>query len=160
MAGAAAVRSVTAPLAFLAMAIPLPALVINAATLPLQVTASQIAETTLRTAGVAVFRDGNVLELPAATLEVAQACSGLRSTRSFSRSSRRLGTAGIFWSLGRRRGYNSFARRRRSRAARASPAPKTSENVPGSGTVLAFAVSVAVTLPSISGSTAKKTKEL
>jgi exosortase len=79
IAGGAALRIVTAPLAFLAMAIPLPALVVNAATLPLQVTASQIAETTLRTAGVAVFRDGNVLELPAATLEVAQACSGLRS---------------------------------------------------------------------------------
>jgi exosortase/archaeosortase family protein len=30
-------------------------------------------------AGVAVFRDGNLLELPSTTLEVAEACSGLRS---------------------------------------------------------------------------------
>jgi exosortase len=79
VAGTAVVRVMTAPLAFLLMAVPLPALLVNAVTLPLQFTASQIAETTLTTAGVAVFRDGNVLELPSATLQVAEACSGLRS---------------------------------------------------------------------------------
>jgi len=79
VAGTAVVRAMRAPLVFLLMAVPLPALVINTVTLPLQFTASQIAETTLTTAGVAVFRDGNVLELPSATLEVAEACSGLRS---------------------------------------------------------------------------------
>ena len=79
VAGAAVVRVMAAPLAFLLMAVPLPALLVNAVTLPLQFTASQIADTTLTTAGVAVFRDGNVLELPSATLQVAEACSGLRS---------------------------------------------------------------------------------
>src|SRR5262245_4512403 len=79
LAGAAVVRVTTAPLAFLLMAVPLPTLVVNAVTLPLQFIASQIADATLTTAGVAVFRDGNVLELPSATLEVAEACSGLRS---------------------------------------------------------------------------------
>jgi exosortase len=29
--------------------------------------------------GVSVFRDGNLLELPSTTLEIADACSGLRS---------------------------------------------------------------------------------
>jgi exosortase len=79
VAGAAVVRVLAAPLAFVLMAVPLPALIVNAVTLPLQFTASQIAESTLTTAGVAVFRDGNVLELPSATLQVAEACSGLRS---------------------------------------------------------------------------------
>jgi len=79
VAGAALVRVLAAPLAFVLMAVPLPALIVNAVTLPLQFTASQIAESTLTTAGVAVFRDGNVLELPSATLQVAEACSGLRS---------------------------------------------------------------------------------
>jgi exosortase len=77
--GAAVVGVLAAPLAFVLMAVPLPALIVNAVTLPLQFTASQIAESTLTTAGVAVFRDGNVLELPSATLQVAEACSGLRS---------------------------------------------------------------------------------
>ena len=44
--------------------------------------ASALAETTLSAAGVPVFRDGNVLELPAVTLQVAEACSGLRSAVS------------------------------------------------------------------------------
>jgi len=79
VAGAAVVRVLAAPLAFVLMAVPLPALIVNAVTLPLQFTASQIAESTLVTAGVAVFRDGNVLELPSTTLQVAEACSGLRS---------------------------------------------------------------------------------
>lgn len=79
LTGARAMRTMAAPLAFLAMAIPLPALLVNAITLPLQFIASRIAEATLTFAGVPVFRDGNVLALPSATLEVAQACSGLRS---------------------------------------------------------------------------------
>jgi exosortase len=79
LAGARAVRTVASPLVFLLMAIPLPALVINAVTLPLQLVASRIGETTLMAAGISVFRDGNLLELPSTTLEIADACSGLRS---------------------------------------------------------------------------------
>jgi exosortase len=79
VAGVAVVRVMAAPLAFLLMSVPLPALLVNAVTLPLQFLASRIAEGTLAASGVAVFRDGNVLELPSATLQVAEACSGLRS---------------------------------------------------------------------------------
>jgi exosortase len=80
--GAGSIRAAAAPLVFLLIAIPLPALVVNAVTLPLQLTASHIAEHTISAAGVAVFRDGNVLELPSGSLEVAEACSGLRSAVS------------------------------------------------------------------------------
>lgn len=79
LTGGRAVRALAAPLLFLLVAIPLPALVVNALTLPLQTVASRIGEAGLNAAGVAVFRDGNLLELPSATLEVAEACSGLRS---------------------------------------------------------------------------------
>jgi exosortase len=79
LAGGRAVRTVLAPLAFLLIAIPPPELLVNAMTLPLQLIASRIAETTLTLAGVPVFRDGNLLELPSAALQVAEACSGLRS---------------------------------------------------------------------------------
>jgi len=79
VAGGGATRMTAAPLVFLLLAVPLPALVVNTITLPLQLTASRIAEATLVASGIPVFRDGNVLELPSASLEVAQACSGLRS---------------------------------------------------------------------------------
>jgi exosortase D (VPLPA-CTERM-specific) len=79
LTGARALRAMAAPLVFLLIAIPLPALVVNAVTLPLQLLASRLGEATLSAAGVAVFRDGNLIELPSTTLEVAEACSGLRS---------------------------------------------------------------------------------
>jgi exosortase len=79
LAGGRALRTLTAPIAFLAIAVPLPALVVNAITLPLQLVASRIAEGALAAGGLPVYRDGNLLMLPSATLEVAEACSGLRS---------------------------------------------------------------------------------
>jgi exosortase len=79
LAGRRALRTIAAPLLFLALAVPLPSLVAGAVTLPLQLTASRVAEASLTTMGVAVFRDGNVLELPSTALQVAEACSGLRS---------------------------------------------------------------------------------
>jgi len=77
--GVRAARLMAVPLVFLLIAIPLPSLVVNSVTLPLQFVASHIAESALMLASVPVFRDGNLLTLPSATLEVAQACSGLRS---------------------------------------------------------------------------------
>jgi exosortase len=79
LAGARAVRALAAPLAFLLIAVPLPELLVNTITLPLQLIASRIAEAMLALAGVPVFRDGNLLELPSTVLQVAEACSGLRS---------------------------------------------------------------------------------
>jgi exosortase len=82
LAGRAAARTMAAPLMFLLLAIPIPELVVNAVTLPLQLMASHVAESTLALSGVPVFREGNVLELPSVTLQVAEACSGLRSAVS------------------------------------------------------------------------------
>lgn len=67
------------PVLFLLLMIPLPAIVFNQIAFPLQVFASQVGEVTIRAAGVPVLRDGNVLELEALRLEVAEACSGIRS---------------------------------------------------------------------------------
>jgi exosortase len=70
------------PWAFLLLMIPIPAIVFNQITFPLQILASKVASTTLPWMGVPVFREGNVINLPAMQLEVAEACSGIRSLMS------------------------------------------------------------------------------
>jgi exosortase len=64
------------------LAIPLPVLVMNQITFPLQIKASEFASALLPLAGVPVLREGNVIQLPAMQLEVAEACSGIRSLMS------------------------------------------------------------------------------
>jgi len=82
LAGAGPASAAFAPLMFLLLAIPLPELVVTALTSSLQTVAARIAEIALVNGGIAVYRDGNVLELPATTLQVVEACSGLRSVVS------------------------------------------------------------------------------
>jgi exosortase len=67
------------PLAFLLLMIPLPAIIFNQITFPLQLLASRFGETTLGAVNIPVLREGNVLILANTTLEVAEACSGIRS---------------------------------------------------------------------------------
>ena len=67
------------PIGFLLLAIPLPAIVFNQIAFPLQLLASQAGESVIAAAGIPVLREGNVLHLPVRTLEVAEACSGIRS---------------------------------------------------------------------------------
>lgn len=67
------------PLAFLLLMIPLPAIIFNQIAFPLQLLASRAGEAVINVAGIPVVREGNVLQLPSQTLEVAEACSGIRS---------------------------------------------------------------------------------
>jgi len=82
LAGARAAAEAFAPLVFLLIAIPLPELIVTTLTSSLQTVAARTAETTLFAAGIPVYRDGNVLELPTSTLQIVEACSGLRSVVS------------------------------------------------------------------------------
>lgn len=77
-------RAVLFPLLFLILMIPIPAIVFNQITFPLQILASKLAAATLPWFGVPVLREGNVINLPAMPLEVAEACSGIRSLLSLS----------------------------------------------------------------------------
>jgi exosortase len=72
-------RRAAFPLALVALAIPLPAIVLNQITLPLQLVASRAGEAAIAGAGIPVLREGNLLILADTTLEVAEACSGIRS---------------------------------------------------------------------------------
>jgi exosortase len=82
LAGRRALAAAFVPLLFLLLAIPLPDLVVTTLTSSLQTVAARSAEATLTAAGIAVYRDGNVLQLPSTTLQIAEACSGLRSAVS------------------------------------------------------------------------------
>jgi exosortase len=75
-------RAILFPLAFLVMMIPIPAIVFNQITFPLQIFASKVASTILPWLGVPILREGNVILLPSIALEVADACSGIRSLMS------------------------------------------------------------------------------
>jgi exosortase len=67
------------PLAFMLLMIPLPAIIFNQIAFPLQLLASHVGEYGVRAANIPILREGNVLILANATLEVAEACSGIRS---------------------------------------------------------------------------------
>lgn len=75
-------RAVFFPWIFLLFMIPIPAIILNQITFPLQLLASKAAAVTLPLVGVPVLREGNIIQLPAMALEVAEACSGIRSLMS------------------------------------------------------------------------------
>jgi exosortase len=75
-------RAVLFPWAFLILMIPIPSIIFNQITFPLQLLASKVASNVLPLAGVPVLREGNVIGLPLMQLEVAEACSGIRSLLS------------------------------------------------------------------------------
>jgi len=77
--GFATIRLLLYPLILLFMMFPLPGFVLERLTLPLQLTASKLAEQLLEWFGYSVLREGNILLLPGQTLSIAEACSGLRS---------------------------------------------------------------------------------
>ena len=70
------------PLAFLFLMIPIPSILFNQIAFPLQLLASQFASSLLSLSGVPVLREGNIIQLPVMTLEVVEACSGIRSLMS------------------------------------------------------------------------------
>ena len=75
-------RGLLFPWACLFLAIPIPAIIFNQITFPLQLLASKLGASILPFLGVPVLREGNILQLPALSLEVAEACSGIRSLLS------------------------------------------------------------------------------
>ncbi|HKV26640.1 MAG TPA: exosortase A [Candidatus Acidoferrales bacterium] len=79
LAGWKMLRAVSFPLGFLVLMIPIPVLIYNQITFPLQLLASRFATFWLQLVNVPVLREGNLIILPNYTLEVVEACSGIRS---------------------------------------------------------------------------------
>jgi exosortase len=70
------------PLFLLFFMVPIPAVVYNRITFPLQLLASRLAAGALTVISIPVLREGNILELPNQRLSVVEACSGIRSLLS------------------------------------------------------------------------------
>lgn len=79
LGGKAWVQELLLPLALMLFMIPIPQIIYARLTLGLQMLASQLGETLIGWMGIPVMRTGNLLELPSQTLNIVDACSGVRS---------------------------------------------------------------------------------
>ena len=75
-------RALLFPWAFLFLMLPIPAILFNRITLPLQFLASELGSAIMAALGVPVLLQGNVIQLPTMVLQVVEACSGIRSLMS------------------------------------------------------------------------------
>jgi len=82
LAGWQVLRAISFPIGYLFFMIPLPAIVYYQLTFPLQLWASRLGAAGLVALGVHTIREGNLLILPNCTLNVVEACSGIRSLLS------------------------------------------------------------------------------
>ncbi|MCD4683218.1 MAG: exosortase/archaeosortase family protein [Bacteroidales bacterium] len=70
------------PLFFLFFMIPVPGQIYSSLTVPLQLIVSELSVSLASSFGLAILREGNIIHLPDQTLQVVQACSGIRSLMS------------------------------------------------------------------------------
>jgi len=76
--GARCLRRAAFPVGFLLFMVPLPRPIVDAVTLDLQLFVARFAGATLELLDIPVHQDGLLIVLPAVTLQVAEACNGLR----------------------------------------------------------------------------------
>lgn len=79
LGGVEYLKGLAFPLGYLIFMIPLPAIVFNAIAFPLQMLASWLGTWFMQSIGIPVLREGNLLYIPSMTMEVVEACSGIRS---------------------------------------------------------------------------------
>ncbi len=79
LGGTQYLRTFAFPLFLLFFMVPIPAIIYNQITFPLQLLASRVAEDSISLLQIPVIREGNVLVLANQSLNVVEACSGIRS---------------------------------------------------------------------------------
>ncbi len=80
--GTQMLRSLSFPILYLLFMIPVPFTLFEMIAIPLQTLAASFATASLQLFNIPVLREGNIIELANTRLEVAQACSGIRSLMS------------------------------------------------------------------------------
>lgn len=78
--GPRSLKSAAFPAVFLLLAIPIPVAIVEKVSFALQAASAELSHALFRLLGVPVFRQGHVFSLPGLTIEVAEECSGIRST--------------------------------------------------------------------------------
>jgi exosortase len=79
LGGTEFLKKLAFPLGLLFLMVPIPAVIYNQITLPLQMLASELAAWALDMFGIPVLREGNILDVSGHLLSVVEACSGIRS---------------------------------------------------------------------------------
>jgi exosortase len=67
------------PMGLLLLMIPLPAIIFYQITFPLQLLASTLAAHLIQLTSIPVFQEGNILHMANTSIEIVEACSGIRS---------------------------------------------------------------------------------
>ena len=81
--GNAVFRIIAFPLIFLVFMVPMPDTIYGLVAFPLQLFATDVSAFIIRNLSIPVFQEGNMLYFTQTQLEVAEACSGLRSMMAF-----------------------------------------------------------------------------
>lgn len=77
--GSEVLKGMALPLGYLFFMVPIPYIIYDMAAFPLKLFVTKASVGFLKLFGVVVMREGNIIMFPATTLEVADACSGIRS---------------------------------------------------------------------------------
>ncbi|MDY6989602.1 MAG: exosortase [Thermodesulfobacteriota bacterium] len=80
--GARMLKELAFPLFFLLFMIPIPSQIYATLTIPLQLFVSKASAWLAMLWGVPLYREGNIIHLPDRSMQIVQACSGLRSMAS------------------------------------------------------------------------------
>ncbi len=77
--GKEVLRKSLLPILYLVFMVPIPYIIYDWVAFPLKLFVTKVSVAALKASGIVVLREGNIIMFPATTLEVADACSGIRS---------------------------------------------------------------------------------